>query len=399
MEHDVPRLARAVIVEYLGPRASDATVPELLRTTAPHTVRHFMRLFLRAAAQGREIASEDLILLDERARERAAEGIQFDQMLTAHQAMAAVLLADFQQRFRGDAAELGAFAALLQQAAGRAMAVSLRAFQEAAQAAVTEDPELLDELAEDLISGRPAVARAAVQGIRLPRDFTALALFVDQDTDERAATPGYRTAASNRKNRRVRAALAAELPHPLLATDQGAYVLVLAPGTVDRQQLHRIQGRISRAALAPVRLGAARAEDHGAVPAAARTAVEIVRTAAAFDLPDQVLELADVAVPWQLSRDTPAARLLTERFAPVLRNQDLAATLTAFVQNDFDRRRTAQAQAVHPNTVDNRLHRAARLCGADLTTSAGLLALAVALAHHRRTDAQPSSAQVFRDPA
>jgi DNA-binding PucR family transcriptional regulator len=57
----------------------------------------------------------------------------------------------------------------------------------------------------------------------------------------------------------------------------------------------------------------------------------------------------------------------------------LVETLSAFLEQDLDRRRTAQALHVHPNTVDYRLRRVRELTGLDLGRPADAAVLVLAL--------------------
>src|SRR5205085_143318 len=61
------------------------------------------------------------------------------------------------------------------------------------------------------------------------------------------------------------------------------------------------------------------------------------------------------------------------------RGTDLLETLAAFVTNQCDRRATASALHVHPNTVDYRLGRVEELTGLSLGRPGDLLLLTLAL--------------------
>jgi len=66
-------------------------------------------------------------------------------------------------------------------------------------------------------------------------------------------------------------------------------------------------------------------------------------------------------------------------------NPELARTLDCFVENNFDRGRTAAALPVHRNTLANRLNRIRGLTGLDVDDSEGLmLAALVSLNRSRR---------------
>lgn len=64
-------------------------------------------------------------------------------------------------------------------------------------------------------------------------------------------------------------------------------------------------------------------------------------------------------------------------------DSSLLETLDAYFAADFDRRATARALNVHPNTVDNRLARVSALIGADLRASRGILLVGAALTARR----------------
>ncbi|MEV8561430.1 helix-turn-helix domain-containing protein [Streptomyces sp. NPDC051917] len=77
--------------------------------------------------------------------------------------------------------------------------------------------------------------------------------------------------------------------------------------------------------------------------------------------------------------DAVAVRLLE----PLDSQPGLTATVAAFLDCDFDRRRTAQTLDVHLNTVDNRLARVTELTGVDPHTARGVQLFGVALTLHR----------------
>jgi DNA-binding PucR family transcriptional regulator len=93
--------------------------------------------------------------------------------------------------------------------------------------------------------------------------------------------------------------------------------------------------------------------------------------------------LRDVLLEYQLTRPSDALVELTRLLNPIDRNPDLPHTLDVYLANDLDRRRTASALHVHPNTLDYRLRRIVELTGLDPSTSRGLQLLGAALAARR----------------
>nr|BFE88271.1 hypothetical protein GCM10020093_108720 [Planobispora longispora] len=128
-------------------------------------------------------------------------------------------------------------------------------------------------------------------------------------------------------------------------------------------------------------IGTAVAERRADIPAAARRAARIAEVARGGGRPAGLYELRDVLLDYHLSAPgASGAELggLLDALDPAL-----LETLEAYFAADFDRRSTARALGVHPNTVDNRLSRAGALLGADLRTSGGILLVGAALAARR----------------
>lgn len=68
---------------------------------------------------------------------------------------------------------------------------------------------------------------------------------------------------------------------------------------------------------------------------------------------------------------------------PLRPHPELLDTLLRFVNNDLNRRRTANQLHIHPNTVDYRLRKIAELTGVDASQPGGIQRLAAALAAQR----------------
>lgn len=78
-----------------------------------------------------------------------------------------------------------------------------------------------------------------------------------------------------------------------------------------------------------------------------------------------------------MTRASAARPLLENLLAPPAERPDLLQTVATYLEQNHDRRRTALAPHVHPNTLDHRLRRVALLTGLDPGTTRGLLDAAV----------------------
>jgi len=143
---------------------------------------------------------------------------------------------------------------------------------------------------------------------------------------------------------------------------------------------------LEKAAGVPAVLGGAIAAGVADVPRAVAQANDIVRLARILDKPPGAYVLRDVLLEYQLTRPSDAQEALSGLIEPLDRNPDLLRTIEAYLDNDLDRRRTAAALHVHPNTFDYRLRRIIELTGLDPATTHGLQLLGAALAARRLTD-------------
>ncbi|WP_284739926.1 PucR family transcriptional regulator [Amycolatopsis sp. RTGN1] len=102
-----------------------------------------------------------------------------------------------------------------------------------------------------------------------------------------------------------------------------------------------------------------------------------------FERPPGLYGLDDVLVEYQLTRPGPARRRLAATLEPLDHHPELAETLSCYVENAENRRRTATRLNVHPNTVDYRLRRVSEVVGRDVTEPSGMHHVMAALAARR----------------
>ena len=133
-------------------------------------------------------------------------------------------------------------------------------------------------------------------------------------------------------------------------------------------------------------VGGAVATSRPDVPRAWAQAQDVVRLARRLDRAPGGYTLHDVLLEYQLTRPSDALSALAGLLDPLDRNPDLPRTLETYLAHDLDRRSTAAALHVHPNTLDYRLRRIVDLTGLDPSTSRGLQLLGAALAARRLTN-------------
>ena len=116
-------------------------------------------------------------------------------------------------------------------------------------------------------------------------------------------------------------------------------------------------------------------------------AVQVLRLVTNTGRPPGLYRLDDVLLEAALSGTSPGpAARLAAILAPLdSGGPELLATLETYLTNDADRRRTAAALHVHPNTLDYRLRRIGELTGRSPSTPRGLQVLGAALTLRRVT--------------
>ena len=119
------------------------------------------------------------------------------------------------------------------------------------------------------------------------------------------------------------------------------------------------------------------------VPEAMAQAGDVLDLVQRLGRPPGAYRLDDVLVEYQLTRESDALPLLSAALEPLAGNPDLLVTLETYLAHDQDRRSTAAALHVHPNTLDYRLRRIVDLTGLDTSTTRGLQILAAALTARR----------------
>ncbi|MGV9796983.1 PucR family transcriptional regulator [Mycobacterium sp. NPDC003449] len=115
------------------------------------------------------------------------------------------------------------------------------------------------------------------------------------------------------------------------------------------------------------------------IPRAAQLAREVLDTALRCGRKGVLSAIDDVALEHHLARSGPGRDVLLGRSEALVGRALLIDTLRGYLHNNLDRRATADALAVHPNTIDNRINRIRELTGLDVHVVRDLITLAVAV--------------------
>ncbi|WP_306335066.1 CdaR family transcriptional regulator [Streptomyces sp. KL118A] len=344
------RMAREVFEQLRGYSGLPADVKDV---EIAATARHAMRLFLRGAAGG--TAPDALEHFQDRAAQRAEEGMPLHLLLRTY----GLGVRELWRVLRETAAPE-------EQDALAELAEALFTAEDRVVGAVTES--YLDEqaaLVAERQEQRRSRARALLAGDADPggpvTDWPALLLYVGFTAP---APPGERSSVAVRRLlRRVQTALdrACGAETLTLLDGHGGHVIVPGCGAAPPRLLDAL-----REAVGPeVRLACARAEAPGDVPAAARQVAEVVRVARACGRPPGLHRLDDVLLEYHLSRPSDASDRIAALLAPLDGRPELLQTLRIHLGQRQDRRATARALSLHPNSVDNRLTRIQELTGLD----------------------------------
>ncbi|WP_072802528.1 PucR family transcriptional regulator [Rhodococcoides yunnanense] len=228
------------------------------------------------------------------------------------------------------------------------------------------------QLTESILAGDGQSRRlAAIAGVDLAPTYDVMSMmFVAAEID--GPGPHRRCAVDSAAVEAIVTSLAAESGGMLLALGRrGGTVLVpQIAATSGTSVVQRI-----RATLGVEVVAAAVNAEVDDVPAAATYARELVALAWGLRLPPRVFTTADLALEYQFTRPGPGRSRLKALLRPLDGSPELLHTLQTFISCEGNRRASAKALYVHPNTVDYRLKRIETLTGVDPLSSAGLMSL------------------------
>jgi hypothetical protein len=389
VERQVPKLARAMIEAFVKEIPLYSLLPreqldgEILAITTSN-----LRLFFAALREGRDLSSEELVDVRMSAVRRAEERVPLDAVLSAYHVGGRIgwqaLVDNAQPDETEDLIAAGARVLLYVQQVSAAVAA---AYLEEQQTIYGEERDVRRALASALLTGEAADSLAARLGVRIAPSYLVVSLHLDKHPDESERGVGGAIAA-RRKVRRVQSTLDEWAAEPVLSLLEPSGGSALIPAEVDgpadvADVLSDLVGRLTVAAGSDVLAGGAVATGVTDISRAGRQASDIVRLARQLGRSPGGYLLQDVLLEYQLTRPSDAHAALSGLLDPLDRNPDLPHTLAVYLEHDLDRRRTAAALHVHPNTLDYRLRRIVELTGLDPATSRGLQLLGAALAARR----------------
>jgi hypothetical protein len=391
VERTIPRLARQMLDTFVAEIPLYAQLPreqlegEILAITTQN-----LRLFFSSLKQDRPLTDEELAEVRASAARRAEERVPLHAVLAAYhlgglmgwQALVAGAGPDEQ-----DALVTGATGVL--RYVQQVTAAVASAYLEEQQVIYGDERDARRALASALLSGQATESLAARAGAPLAPAYLVLALHVDAHRDEGDGGVGG-AVASRRKARRLQEAFDEFAGQPVLALLDSAGGTALMPCLEPPDPAEPLPVRLPdlvralrETAGADVLIGAAMASTREDVPATVTQARDVLRLTQRLGLPTGGYLLRDVLLEYQLTRPSDAIPELCRLLDPLDRNPDLQRTLEVYLRNDLDRRRTATALHVHPNTLDYRLRRVVDLTGLDPSTARGLQLLGAAVAARR----------------
>jgi hypothetical protein len=377
VSRQLPVLARRMIETFLDEVPFYRQLPvEQLEGEILEICRNNLQVFFATLEQGRLPTEEELAEPRSSAARRAQERIPLDAVLTAYHVGGRVGWAALVDEAKPtETAELVAAGDRVQLYVQCLTSAVATAYLEEQQAISGEERDVRRALAAALMAGQPADALAARLGIDLDATWNVVAIDLAEHVDEKAAGVAGAVAA-RRKVRRVQAVLDDYAAGDALGLfDASGGTVFLGAGG---RELDGLAVELQAAAGVEVRIAIADHVDTAWLASASAQVREVLRLAGRLGRPAGRYRLDDVLLEYQLTRPSEALPGLVGLLDPLERNPDLLVTLDAYLAENLDRRRTAAALHVHPNTLDYRLKRISGLTGLEPTTTAGLQLLAAA---------------------
>lgn len=394
VQRNVPRLARRMVTAFVAEIPIYAQLPrEQLEGEIRTITEANLRLFFGVLRTGEPMPAAELAEVRLSAARRAEERVPLDAVLTAYHVGARIGWLALVEEHQPDETDV------LLAAGARVLAYTQQVTAAVAAAYLDEQQTIFGEerdaarlFASALLSGEPADTLAARLGVAIAPAYLVVALRIAPHPDESDEKDVGGAIAARRKVRRVQAALDELSGEPAITQLDPSGGSILLPTSAEAapalaERLSDLALVLEKAAGAPVIAGGAIGYGVGDVPRAAAQAQDILRLTRVLDKPPGAYLLRDVLLEYQLTRPSDAQDALASLIGPLDRNPDLLRTLEAYLDADLDRRSTAAALHVHPNTFDYRLRRIIELTGLDPATTHGLQLLGAALAARRLGEA------------
>ncbi|ADD39838.1 PucR family transcriptional regulator [Stackebrandtia nassauensis] len=384
------RLAAELVDGFAATIPIYGRFPPDLRRDILWITRHNLDMFIGMLRQRQAPSAEDLAPLAESASRRAEEGVPLADVLTAyHQGIRVTWTQCASLATPDDHDDLVSVSTLVFEYQQIVTSVVATAYAEERQNILGHEREARRALVTALLDGQPAEELAERAGVHLAPGYLVLCLSFGSAED----SDGRRAAISDRRRVRAVASVLEVWPHgqvlTILDPHGGTALLPIKatePGRTDAiSPAERASLRESLAALDFPVLAAAHLSTIERVPVVHTTTREVVDLVERLDYPPGIYQLADVLLEYQFTRPGPGADVLAELLAPLERGTELETTLETYLRHDLSRNATAAALNVHPNTLDYRLNRIARLTGLNPSRQSDLHKLTAALIARRHT--------------
>ncbi|MFG2502054.1 PucR family transcriptional regulator [Streptomyces sp. NPDC048441] len=378
-EPRVNELARRMARESFEELPGYAELPDDVKDLEiAATARHGVRLFLRHVTD-QPVSHR---LFRERAAQRAEEGMPLHLLLRTHALGVYVLWQALRDVARpGEEAALVELVDVLLQSHPAIVGAVAETYLDERFALEAEQRAQRSSLVRGLLDGMVPPGHVLLGQLSLAGPALVLAVGFD-------GAPAEGPVAVRRRLRRVQSALDHAFDAEVLAlleADGGRVVVPKECRPPDDLPL-----RLSKVCDLPVRVAAVDAAGPEAVTGAARTATEILRITRACGMAPGLHRMDDVLLEYHLSRRNESSHLIRALLDPVADRPELLETLRTHLAHQQERRATAAALGLHPNTVDNRLAKIGERTGIDLSAPRGI-ALAIAALLLRESDEASSA--------
>jgi hypothetical protein len=211
-------------------------------------------------------------------------------------------------------------------------------------------------IAHALLCGDDAQDMAAAAGVRLSDAYIVLAVGRPAGEETRASDTGWLPQHLPAMARR----------RDILHVVEAERVLALVPAAagVQRPEVRKLALRGMHDAKPEPMAAAAPAQSHKDIPGAVDEANAVMHVVRALGHPPALYLLDDVPLEVSLMRSPDLAERLALRLTPLYGSgAPLLETLQIYLDSSQDRRQTARALHIHPNTLDYRLRRIRELTG------------------------------------
>lgn len=324
---------------------------------------------------------DGLAAVRDSAARRAAEGMALETVLKLHH-LAVEVCGEFLENHvdRQDAASLRRLNRLQLGYLGRVAEALSTGYLSERRLARTGDRSAQQALLTALLAGTPAAEAAGRAALKLPASYFVLQLSIRVRTSH-SSPEGQRCTLKNELEQFAPGSVLTAL-----STDGGVVLLPseLHAEEVDAAAWTEVSKAVTEAAASSgveVIAGAEVAEPDGVAPASG-LARDVLDLALRFDRAPGVHRLDHLLLEYQLTRRSPARTKLAALLDPLRGKAGLLETVRVHVSGGLNRRGTAEALHIHPNTVDYRLRKIATLTGMDITNPADLPRMIAALAAH-----------------